>query len=92
MSMTIGQANAVQTVLDWLDALCLWEGDTDLDDAFRDAITTLAAGSYKALKAGRDATAAEAILVRLLGDGTEENPGREAYGRRTLLSDLGGAS
>lgn len=85
MAFTIAEANAVNTVLDWLAHITLWEHDTppaddpDVDpfsnppgdQALRRALELLAVRAHRALGAGVTQADAEAIAVHLFDNGPD---------------------
>lgn len=85
MSLTVAEARAVNAILGWLDELAIWECQGGNEDAVRAALPLLAKAAHKRLMTGHSEASGRAVAVRLLGDGTPQQPGREAYGRRDLL-------
>lgn len=85
MSLTNAEATAVNAVLNWLSGVTLWECPEGNEDALRAALPVLAKAAHKKLLTGHSETTARGVADRLLGDGTTERPGREAYGRHDLL-------
>ena len=67
MAMTIGEANDVQTVLDWVLDLDCFDTHTELPDAdLLRAVAELAARSHRVLGAGLNRQSAVDALARLL--------------------------
>ena len=67
MAMTIGEANDVQTLLDWVLDLNCFDTHTELPDAdLLRAVAELAARSHRVLGAGLNRQSAVDALARLL--------------------------